>query len=251
MSIFNKIPNANSLLKKPGKYGWGWLIFFGILAQYDIRNNPFSNAAFSILWDTLILLFLILYFWLRRKFIEKWEYSTWKPGLVAGLCIYLVAGIVLGAMAFFDAKSINSTIASVTARYKDKVEFFRQEEANYQAKLITEPKTIPDITQNIKAIDDILAHANAKQKFFHDMFNDYKTALKDKTNTKTKKSWGELIDHILSMYDKTYLKQKGALELLRDYYMTGNEKSYEEYTTIYQESEQLANEFQKLVKETF
>lgn len=250
-SKYRALPGAKSLIKKPGKYGWGWILFFGMLANYNVRNDPFSDAALSLLWDTLTFLFLILYFWLRRKFIVKWKYARWKPGLVAGLCIYLVAAVVLGTMAFFDAKSINSTIASVTARYKDKVEFFKQEEGKYQAKLITEPQAITDIKQNIKAIDEILEHANAKQQFFHSMFNDYKTALKDKRNTKSKKPWGEVIDNIVSQSDKTYLKQKRALELLRDYYVTGNEKSYQEYTTIYQETEQLANEFRKLVKETF
>jgi hypothetical protein len=162
-----------------------------------------------------------------------------------------VAGIVLGALAYVDVKSINSTIASVSERYKDKLEFIKQEEGKYQAKFITEPKTVTDITQNIKAIDEILNYANEKQKFFHVMFNDYKTALKDKTNTKSKKPWGELIDQILAMSDKSYLKQRRALALLRDYYVTGNEKSYQEYTTMSQEAEQLTNEFQKLIKETF
>ena len=250
-SKYRQLPGAKHLIKKPGKYGWGWLLFFGMLANYNVRNDPFSDAALSLLWDAMTFIFLILYFWLRRKFIAKWEYARWKPGLVAGLCTYVVALLVLGAMVFFDAKSVNTTIASVTAKYKDKVEYFKQEEGKYQAKLITEPQTIADIKQNIEAIDEILKHANAKQQFFHSMFNDYKTALKDKRNTKSKKSWSEVIDNIVSQSDKANLKQKRALDLLRDYYATGNEKSYQEYTTIYKETEQLTNDFQKLVKETF
>ena len=246
-----KTPSTINLIKKPGKYGWGWFIFFGILANYNVRNDPFSNAALSISWDTLTLLFLILYFWLRRVFIKKWEYDMFKPGLVAGLCIYLIAFIVLGAMVFFDAKAINSTIALVTARHKDKVEFFRREEVEYHEKFIAEPETDADITQNIIAIDEILKYADVKQEFFHNMFNDYKMALKDKTNTKSNIPWSESIDRLVSMYDKSYLKQKKAFELLRDYYMTGSEESYQEYTTIYQEAEQMAIEYKKLAKETF
>ncbi|MEW6738790.1 MAG: zinc ribbon domain-containing protein [Nitrospirota bacterium] len=250
-SKYRQLPNAKQLIKKPGKYGWGWFLFFGLLANYNIRNDPFSSYSLSFLWDAMTFILLIFYFWLRTKLIAKWQYARWKPGLVAGFGTYVVAMIILGAMVFFDAKSVNSAIASVTAKYKDQTEYFKQEQGKYQEKLITEPQTTADIKQNIAAIDDILKTTVAKQQFFHSMFNDFKTALKDKRNTKSKKPWSEVIDNIVLQADNANRQQTKALNLLRDYYTTGNEQSYQEYTTIYKEAERLATDFQKSIKDTF
>lgn len=179
-SKYRQLPNAKQLIKKPGKYGWGWLPFFGMLANYNVRNDPFSSYALSFLWDAMTFILLIFYFWLRTKLIAKWQYARWKPGLVAGFCTYVVAMIILGTMVFFDATSVNSAIDSVNAKYKNQTEYFKQEQGKYQEKLITEPQTIADIKQNIAAIDDILKTADAKHQLFHSMFNDFKTAMKDK-----------------------------------------------------------------------
>jgi hypothetical protein len=99
-SKYRKIPGAKSLIKKPGKYGWGWLIFFGILANYDIRNDPFSNAAVSNLWSTSIFVFLYYIFgsvenllkngrtpcgnqpWLQDFVFIWWLVSFWVPWLM-------------------------------------------------------------------------------------------------------------------------------------------------------------------------
>lgn len=249
---YQETPCAKNLTKKPSKYGWGWVIFSALYISGVSRTQFFSDYALSFLADILFFPLLILYFWLRRKFIKKWGPEKLKPGLVAGFSTYLISLAILAPLIYFDVKSVNSKLTALTAKYKDKVEFFQQEEGKYQSKLITEPKTPTDIKHNVQTIEEILNYNSEKQRFFHEMFNNYKTTLKDKRNARAKKSWRELIDQILSFYDKSYDKQTRALELLREYYVTGKEKYYQEYLTIYQETEQSKNEFQKeLVKELF
>lgn len=248
---YRQLPNATQLINKPRKYGWGWFLFLAPLTNYNIRNDPLSSYSLSFLWDTMPFILLIFYFWLRSKLIAKWQYTRWKPGLVAGLCTYVVAMIIFGAMAFFDTASVKAATASVMEKYRGQAEYFKVENSKYQATLITEPQTISDIQQNIATIDEILKNADTRLHFFHNMFNDLKTALKDKRDTKSNRPWSEVIDSIILQVDNATRKQTEALNLLRDYYTTGNEKSYEGYTTISKEAEQLTNDFQKSLHDTF
>ncbi|MDO8722217.1 MAG: hypothetical protein Q7J31_08305 [Syntrophales bacterium] len=60
----------------------------------------------------------------------------------------------------------------------------------------------------MKTIDEIVASTKEKQRVFHDIFNEYKQALKGKITPKGKKSWGDSIDQILAVYDKSYENQR-------------------------------------------
>jgi hypothetical protein len=250
-SKYRWLPNAKQLVKRPGKYGWGWLLLLGALANYNARNHHFSSYTLSSLWDVATFIFLMFYFCLRRKLIAKWQHARWQPGLVAGFCTFLAVIVILVAMLHFDAKFVNSSIVSVVAKYKDKIEYFKQEQSKYQAKLIAEPHTIADIKQNIETIDNILKTDDSRQQFFHSMFNDLKSALKDRRNIKSKKPWSEVINNIILQEDNADLKQRKALNLLRDYYTTGDQKSYEGYKVTSKEAQQLTNDFQKSVKDIF
>jgi hypothetical protein len=228
------------------KYGWGWLIFIGILAQAATPlKSPFSSLAFEGAWFIIIMILLIPYFRLRRKLTVK------NPGLVAGFYMLIVGVLILGAMIFFDAKSMYSEITKVTAAYKDEIYLRNQTEAKYQATLITNPQNATDIKQNIKTIDEILEYLNTKQQFTDSLFYAYNGALINKRNPKKNKLWGELINQVVSLSHDVNLKHRKSLGLQRDFYVNGNEKSYQEYKMIYQEAAQLENELQRLIKELF
>jgi len=249
-------PTASSLdspISKPRKYGWGWILLLAILIN-GTRSMSFNNNLLYLILVILPLVLLIPYFILRRRLLKKWNFpgsKAWKAGLAAGGCICLLFIIVLGFVYALDAESLNSRIVSLEAKYKERVTFFKQEDNKYQAKFIVEPQNVSDVKQNIKIIDEILIHSKEKHQFFHKMFNDYKQTLKNNQNKKLKKSWSELIEQILSVFDRTYEKQTKAYSLLKKYYETGEDKYHEDYTTTYQEAAQLATDFQRLVKETF
>ena len=78
--------------KKPGMYGWGWLLLFSIMTGFGQSHRPLNSLVLELLWIGLTLMF---YFWLRRKFIAKWEFSPFKPGLLAGLCSLILYSIII------------------------------------------------------------------------------------------------------------------------------------------------------------
>ena len=80
-SKYREIPGAKGLKKKPGKYGWGWFIFFGMFASYISKNDAFSDHTLSALSNLLPFFSLFLYFGLRSRWIAKWE-NRWIPGLM-------------------------------------------------------------------------------------------------------------------------------------------------------------------------
>lgn len=251
---YEEIPSVKTIAKKPGKYGWGWFLFLALLANYDMRNNPFSDYTLSFIWGVLTLLFVIPYFVLRWRFIKKWQFpgsKAWKAGLAAAFCTYLLVLAVLATMIVFDSKSLNSRIAGLDAKYRDRVASIKKEENKYQTKLVSEPQNAKDMKRNVETVDEILAYNKEKHRFFHEMFNDYKQSLRDKRRPKADKPWGDSIDQALSLYDRSYEKQTTALMSLKTYYVTGEEKYYENYTAAYRDAAQLATEFQKAVKEMF
>jgi len=248
-----KYQEVPGVFKKPGKCGWGWFIFLGLIVPSS-KINFFADYTFSMIWDMLIFASLVPYFELRRRFLKKWGFlgeGPWKAGLVAGICTYILVLAVLTTMIVFDSKSLNSRIAGLDAKYRDRVASFKQEENKYQTKLVSEPQNAKDMKKNAETVNEILAYNKEKHRFFHEMFNDYKETLKDKRRPKADKSWSDSIDQALSFYDKSYEKQTSALLSLKTYYVTGEEKYYENYTATYRDAAQLATEFQKVIKEIF
>ncbi len=248
-----KYQEVPGVFKKPGKYGWGWFIFLGLLTPSS-RNNFFTDYTFSLIWDSLIFASLVPYFVLRRRFLKKWGFigeGPWKAGLIAGICTYLLVLIVFSIMVFLDARSLNTTIAALDGKYKDRVVSFKQIENSYRLKFISEPQSKRDIDQNMKTIDEIVAYTKEKHKFFHEMFNEYKQTLRGKRIHKGKRSWGDSIDQILAVYDESYVNQLKAWGLLKKYYVTGEGKYYQDYTTTSQAAATLANKFKGLVNEAY
>jgi len=245
--------NVTTLGSRPRKYGWGWFLFLGMFS-YGVKNNPISDSTLSIIWDILPFILLIPYFAVRKKLIAKWQFpgsKLWKPGLAAGVITYLLAIMVLAGLVFIDTRTLYSRINTVAIKYQDRLRLMKQEDAKYYSILITEPQTARDVKNNIQIIEHIQEHNKERQKVYHEMFADYKQALKNKRNTKAKTSWEESITQVESVFDKTVEKTNGSLALLTQYYITGNEDIYLKYTDTYQEAERLTNEFQSLLKETF
>ena len=240
------------LVKKPGKYGWGWIIILAGLSNMS-KNYNFSDPLFSVSCD-IASLFLLLpgYFWLRRLFIKKWwPCSRSEPAIIAGLVCFMAMFTLDSFMYAYDSNYLESAIASVAVKYKAKADYYKLENNKFEAELIFEPQSISEIRQKIKTIDKHLEFINEKKQFFHGMFDDYKKALKNKENPKSKKPFNDLINNILNHGDKLFLKQQEALLLMRKYYTIGNKQSYQEFMSVFQEVEQQQKELQTLINETF
>jgi hypothetical protein len=219
-----------------------------------MRSHPVKDYTLSLIWDGSILLLLVVYFILRWRFIKKWNFpgsKAWKAGLAAGLCAYLLTLLVLGVLSFFDARSLNTTIAALNERYRERVIFFKQKEGTFNSKFINDPQSRSDINQNISTIDELLSFQKEKQRFLRDMFNDYGQTLTAKRRQKGNRSWKDSTDEILSAHDKLCNQQAKAWELLRKHYLTGEEMYYAEYTATYSQAENSGGEFQKLVRGVF
>jgi len=65
-----KYQEVPGVFKKPGKYGWGWFIFLGLIVPSS-KINFFADYTFSMIWDILIFASLVPYFELRRRFLKK------------------------------------------------------------------------------------------------------------------------------------------------------------------------------------
>jgi hypothetical protein len=87
-SKYRDIPGAVNLnpVRKPGKYGWGWLIF---LVWFANGHKVISFYNSNILSVELLLIFplMVVYFNIRRKFLNKMAYNQkkWLAGLTAGV----------------------------------------------------------------------------------------------------------------------------------------------------------------------
>jgi len=79
------------------------------------------------------------------------------------------------------------------------------------------------------------------------MMNDFKVKLNGKRNITAKQSYEEIIDQIVLVSDKYNEKVLRALELLKQYFITGKENYYKDYLTIQRETEPLNNEVRKLI----
>ena len=250
----SEISSVKTLTKKPGKYGWGWFLFLVLLTNYDMRSHPVKDYTLSLIWDGSIVLLLVVYFILRWKFIKRWNFpgsKAWKAGLAAGLCTYLLTLFVLGVLFFFDERSLNTTIATLNVRYRERVTFFKQKEGTFNSKFISAPQSRGAINQNIRTIDEVLSYQKEKQRFLHDMFNDYGQTLAAERRQKGNRSWKDSTDEVLSALDKLCNQQAKAWELLRSHYLTGEEKDYEGYTAAYRQAENSGREFRELVKGVF
>jgi CHASE3 domain sensor protein len=244
---------AKSVRSEPSKYGWGWLLWLGLFLA-GIKDISFSESALYLIAGALPLVSLILYFALRRRFLRKSSFpgpKRWTSGLVAGVVIYLLSIGLFSIMSFADGMLLSKKIESVDTKYKSRVAAFRQNEKEYEAKLINEPQTARHIRQNVKMIDAMLVHNKEKQRFFHEMLGDYRCALKGKRSKTGKKPLEQSMDDILSNYDTSFEKWRKAWSLLRTHYLTGNKKYYQSYTSARHDAAQSETDVQKGIREAF
>ncbi len=233
------------------KYGWGWLLWLGFFLA-GIQGISFSDFALNVIAGVIPLVSLIPYFVLRRRFLADWgPPAPWRAGLAAGVVMYLVSLTLFSTVSFVDERLLNKKIQSVLATYKEKVAAFKHDEAKYEAEFIHEPSNARQVSQNIRTISEILTHDKEKQRLFHEMFDDYRQALKGKMNKTGKKSFEQSIDEILSGYDSCCEKRQKSWTLLRTHYITGKRKYYDNYANAYRDAKQSATGVQERIREAF
>jgi hypothetical protein len=240
--------------KKPRRYGWGWVVIFGMIATYIFKNNPLSDYTLAIFWYALPFAILLAYIGIRDRFLKKWSFpgsQPWKAGLAAGFVVYVLALIVLIAMTVADNHFVNSAMTPVMTKYGNSMAPIMKADTKYKSQFITEPQTVTDLRSNIQTIAQIQENDAQKQKISGQMFAELKEALKNKRNPKTKTSWEQCIEQLISNNKDVFEKSNKALVLLLRHYETGDENSYHEYTRIQQDAERAGKEYQKLVWQTF
>jgi len=96
---FKPNPSSDPSIKSAG-YGWGWLVLlFGCMIQLMAMASVLavSTAQFLMIAAICILLFSVLYFRLRKTFIDKRRYgdNIWRSSLVAGMATLFVGGSLM------------------------------------------------------------------------------------------------------------------------------------------------------------
>ncbi len=240
-------------LRRPGKYGWGWLAWLGLFL-IGIKDFSFSDGTLNFIALAIPLASLFPYFALRRRFLMKRGFPgsrPWAAGLSAALVVCPLSIALFSALFSLDGLLLNHKIQSVEAKYRERVAALKQDETKHEARFVDKPGRAKLVRQNVKTIDEILARNKDKQRLFHEMFDDYKKALKGKRSKTDRKPFEQSIDTILSSYDASCEKWRKSLTLLRSHYLTGKKKYYQGYENAREDAAQSATDVQKGIRETF
>ncbi len=219
-------------------------------ALAGISNVYFTDTRLYAVAGVIPFVALIPYFALRLKLLRKFDFP-WKAGLAAGVAMYILSAGLFSGMTVLDGMVLKHRIQSVDEKYRGRLAAFRQHETNYEARLIREPRNARDMKQNVRTIDNLLAHSKDKRQLFHEMFDDYRQAVKGKRSKTDKKPLEQSISEISAGYDASHQKWHNSWKLLRTYYLTGNKRYYESYEKAHEDATRSATDVQARMAAAF
>lgn len=235
-------------------WGWGWflllmLIVPGLQRFSSISNDELVHGLILFAYVFVIAVTLIIYFWLRKRFIKKKKFTPpdWHASFVAGVITYLVCWVIIGitfiSIGVLDRTRYLESVRYVLSTHKDNLLEFQEEEGKLSKSFIEYPETELEIKHNKKVLKGYLDFFERKYTFSKNFLLDLKGVITRRRDIDFMTPYNKL----KSLLPQDYETSCNAITALLEYYESGHESKFNEYTELMSDTEFIEKEIQSLM----
>lgn len=241
-------------VKEKVGWGWGWFLLLCLIVPGLQRFGPVSEDEFilGLLWFARVLVIavtLIIYFWLRKRFILKKKFTPpdWHASFVAGFLSYLMCLLILG-VSFFGIYLLDKTrniadIKHFLSLHNNNISKINEEQRKLTESFIEDPNTESDIEHNKKVLEDYLLLFERKYSYSQKILKDLKSLVIKRTDLDLTTPYNRLT----LLVPQNYEISRSAINALLEYYESGDLSRFNAYAEMMGEVETIEKEIQTLL----